>query len=1227
MVTQKIFLNKEFDRIWQKIKNMENIVFLRFGDGERSIMLGKPVTAQEGWVSPGYLTKLGNDLLSILNINAEKIYFGISCPCCDNSAYYWYSTRLRTSSITFANLFVNCNYKRFITNFEKLKRDAIFIGNYRAENRPIGNLNILRYYLVNDDCISFWEHEAEKIIEQIKNDFGYRNDLLYVVSAGPMSEPIIMNLYKNNPNNCYIDFGSSIDKYIHQSQTRPYMDENSIYAKSNCWMYHPKTTNFDVSVVLSLYKRPENLDIQFKAFENQTLKPKEILLFKDGIEDGYKVEIPLGLKEQFNLVEVSENNCGVWERFRFAQRAKSKYVCVSDDDTIPGESWLENCHKNMLEQEGLYGTIGIILEKPEGYPQWGYFRVGWDGPLDTRIQVDFVGHSWFFKKEWLRFLFSGTQQLQKFKIVAEDISFSAQLQKQKINTFVPPHPENNIKLWGSLPNYAYSLGTSTAALSLSPLNHQKMNDAIRILLEKRWKILIQTNALYVNDVKNNLSVYFRNKKLNHPSSQSNLITLDKRHYESGKLFTRTAFYEFVQNLHLHNMTITLLFTSSVDSRILCDLSDLPRLKMYIRDNGSQIPAESIALFQDTGILNQLHTITDEGIRNVQGAWDAVVVTASDLALDTLEDFFITANFKLLLIADGLTSIETESRQKLTDFLKMTGFEAISDTPVAYHWKNKTVCGEYFFSQNRISEALKCFERALLDNPADEDALNNLGVVSYNFKNFPAAENFFIRAANLNRRNKNTLDNLIQNYMATEQFENAAGILKERIFMEPEQPDAYSLLGLCHDRLGHPNEAYDAYQNAKKLGGDAFPIPAHIVSDHDRYVATQNRNASKNTLRKILVINNLYPPQELGGYGRLLFDFTNILRKRGHSIYVLTSDTPYLGNTVGDAPDVDRSLELFGGWQGGVCKSIENREEIIRMIRKNLSKLQQVLNEFQPDVCLLGNIDFLSKNIMDPILEKKIPVVHHLGNQSPGYTVAETPKSRLYHLATASDWLKNVIKNDGYPLKDISVIYPGAMVEEFRMRIPPSYDKLRIAYASIVLPYKGPHILINALKKLNDLGIDFSCSMAGTTTDETFVNKLKEFITIQGMDNKIQFPGFLSREALKDLFARHNVLVFPSIVKEAFGISPVEAMAAGLTVITSGTGGAKEVVEHGVSGIIFKSEDDASLADALIGLAKDTRRWGQIALAGQRRAMELFDIEHSVDALESCFSRLLKSKRD
>lgn len=504
MTNKIITLKDEFDKIWQKLQRGENFAFLRYGDGERSIILGKSVKAQEGWVSPNYVSRLGEDLLETLNKTDDRIYYGISCPCCDSSAYYWYKTRVENKNITFANLFVNCNYKKFIENFEKINREAVFIGNFRAENKPVGNLKILKYYNIGDDCISFWENQAGELLEKIKSDFKDRNDLLYVVSAGPMSEPIIVDLFNNNQNNCYIDFGSAIDKYVHEAQTRPYMDENTVYAKSNCWMYNPVDTSFDVSVVLNLYKRPENLELQLKAIENQTLKPKEILLFKDGVENGPEVEFPQELKNRFKHVEISEKNCGVWGRFKFAQKALSKYVCVFDDDTIPGERWLENCHKNMVEQEGLYGTIGIVFEEPEKYSYSGFYRVGWDGNLDKAAQVDFVGHSWFFQKYWLEFLFNGTEELQKFKTAAEDMTFSAQLQKHGIKTFTPPHPFNNHSLWGSLPEFATKLGTSNGALSLTSSNLQKMNEAINVLLKRGWKPLIEANSEYVKALKKEL---------------------------------------------------------------------------------------------------------------------------------------------------------------------------------------------------------------------------------------------------------------------------------------------------------------------------------------------------------------------------------------------------------------------------------------------------------------------------------------------------------------------------------------------------------------------------------------------------------------------------------------------------------------------------------------------------------------------------------------------------
>lgn len=512
----RLFQNNEFDKIWDKIEKNENFVLLRYGDGECAIMCGRKVTAQEGWQSTDYVSKLGEALLASLNLDDEKVFYGISCPCCDMGAYLWYMTRIKNKNITFSNVWSNANYKKFEEKFPMLHREVVLIANYRAKDRKIGNLNILKHYEVGDDCIGFWENDAKQMIEQIKQDFGHRNDLLYVVAAGPMSEPIIVDLFQNNPNNCYIDFGSAIDTFIHNKQTRPYMDVTSDYAKRICWMYNPRMINFDVSVILTAYKKPQNLRLQLEALKNQSVKPKEILLFQDGIDEDYKIAFNKELLDHFDDVKICDKNYGVWERFDFARKnAKSQYVCVFDDDTIPGSRWLENCLMQMCEKEGLYGTIGIVFDEMEKYPYDKSFRVGWDGNLDYTVRVDLVGHSWFLKRKWLDYLFENTQKYQNFKIVGEDITLSYKLKQKGINTFVPPHPKDQQELWGSLKKYAMKFGVDNNAISMNPQNIQKMNIFIQEIIKDGFMTLKQEDIKYYSklrkDVKKKFDIAFLQK--------------------------------------------------------------------------------------------------------------------------------------------------------------------------------------------------------------------------------------------------------------------------------------------------------------------------------------------------------------------------------------------------------------------------------------------------------------------------------------------------------------------------------------------------------------------------------------------------------------------------------------------------------------------------------------------------------------------------------------------
>ncbi|MCM1003276.1 MAG: glycosyltransferase family 2 protein [Candidatus Gastranaerophilales bacterium] len=502
MTQDLLKLDQEFNKIWTKLENGENFTLLRYGDGEMAIMQGRQVKAQEGWCSPksDIPNSLGLALLDTFNLEGDNIYFGISCPCCDNAAYYFYSSRIKSKNLTFANMFVNCNFSKFKNDFYNLKRDAVLIANYRAKGHKIGNLNILKHYEINDDCVNFWETQASDLIKQIKEEFGDKNDLLYVVSAGPMAEPIIAELYKNNPNNCYIDFGSSTDIFYRENISRPYMIEGNYYAEKCCWMHSPND-KCEVSVVLNLYKRPENLKLQLEALEKQTLKPKEVLLYQDGTSD--TIEIPEEVKNKFNIIEISPVNKGVWARFDFARRkAGAEYVCVFDDDTIPGNRWLENCITEMRKQEGLYVTIGILMEKPEEYPFSNYGRLGWAVNIDNTREVDFGGHSWFFKKEWLNYLFEDSpQKVQEYKLAAEDMAFSFALQKHNIKTFVPPHPSDQKELFGSIPKLAWDLGTTKLAVSSSKNNLQQMNEAVKILLDNGWETLSQKDMKYVKQMR------------------------------------------------------------------------------------------------------------------------------------------------------------------------------------------------------------------------------------------------------------------------------------------------------------------------------------------------------------------------------------------------------------------------------------------------------------------------------------------------------------------------------------------------------------------------------------------------------------------------------------------------------------------------------------------------------------------------------------------------------
>jgi len=213
-----------------------------------------------------------------------------------------------------------------------------------------------------------------------------------------------------------------------------------------------------ITAIINIFRRGHVLDEQINAITQQSVPPKSIIIWNNGNRE---IDLTKYKNNPFFKVFDSNYNSGVWSRFIISQLADTEYICIFDDDTIPGNNWFKNCLNCMSEKEALYGTIGVVFKDTNKYDILR--RYGWDcanfGNNTTSKPVDIVGHSWFFKKEWISYFTRECPKVNEYFSVGEDMTFSFMLQKYaNIATYVPPHPSNDMSLFGSIPKTAFGYG-------------------------------------------------------------------------------------------------------------------------------------------------------------------------------------------------------------------------------------------------------------------------------------------------------------------------------------------------------------------------------------------------------------------------------------------------------------------------------------------------------------------------------------------------------------------------------------------------------------------------------------------------------------------------------------------------------------------------------------------------------------------------------------------------
>lgn len=233
MITSSFLHDIEF--IFNKLKNEDYFSFSKYADGEYKILRNEYITNCDNWTfNPAIHHKQYELLMESFKYNHEDYYVGISCPCCrPMDDIRWMRDNVGTDNVTWANLFVNSNYKFFLDNFieefKKWNNDIIFVGNSNGLGKKLP-FNIQHYVGIHP---TGWYDSLEPALKETSEYARRYCDKLFLFSAGPLGNILAHQLHLINKKNIYIDIGSTINPWI-VGNNRGYLNGNNI-SKTCIW--------------------------------------------------------------------------------------------------------------------------------------------------------------------------------------------------------------------------------------------------------------------------------------------------------------------------------------------------------------------------------------------------------------------------------------------------------------------------------------------------------------------------------------------------------------------------------------------------------------------------------------------------------------------------------------------------------------------------------------------------------------------------------------------------------------------------------------------------------------------------------------------------------------------------------------------------------------------------------------------------------------------------------
>jgi glycosyltransferase involved in cell wall biosynthesis len=369
-----------------------------------------------------------------------------------------------------------------------------------------------------------------------------------------------------------------------------------------------------------------------------------------------------------------------------------------------------------------------------------------------------------------------------------------------------------------------------------------------------------------------------------------------------------------------------------------------------------------------------------------------------------------------------------------------------------------------------------------------------------------------------------------------------------------------------------------------------------------------------------VVFQILPSLAVGGAERLVVHLVERLSRERFSPVCICLESP-LGTHYEARVRASGAPLYFLGKGAGASGSV-------------LRQLNALFRQYRPAVV---HTHIIGLNYAYPLMLRyhtpaRVHTVHSLAQREMGVRVGAWVRmlafryrlSGVVPVAVADEVRASIQQMYGYP--DPPLIPNGIPTDEYA----PDPDK-RVQwrqahgiepYATVLVhvgrfaPPKNHALLIEAFAQVRSDAPLYLLLVGGGELE----NAVREQVAALGLQERVRFLGV--RADVADILRASDVFVLSSRV-EGNPMSVMEAMAAGLPVVSTAVGGVPELVREGVTGLLVPSEDAGALAQAMQALVDDPVRRQAMGAAARQHAVAHFDIRHTVRMYEELYESLLR----